>query len=341
MKRHPTLKLSLLHVPLAMARASDVPIDEVLKVAGVERIPDERSQETIPVLDLLRAVIYVLDATDDLDRVVQSIHHIPIKLLGLPGFIMRLCPTLGEAYARLDAYQGLLWDGAVATMQRTAEGSLVIELLPLREAISSSSELLAARLMLAVAMGRQLTGEDWAPVAASLPQQTALDEVCAAYLQCPLERRPGPARLVISAQTLELPVAVDQEDMLKFLELEAARRLPAGRSSEPTQSVTTRVRQAQLRQGLAQPLDASQLARTLGLSRRTLFRQLRDEGSSLRGVRDHLQQEAAQTLLRDTDYDHGTIATMVGFSDGRAFARAFRRWTGMTPSQWRDTREDS
>jgi len=40
-------------------------------------------------------------------------------------------------------------------------------------------------------------------------------------------------------------------------------------------------------------------------------------------------------MLKDTDADVGHIASMLDYADTSAFARAFRRWSGTTPSRWR------
>ena len=195
-------------------------------------------------------------------------------------------------------------------------------------------EIIAARLMVAVAIGRRLTGVNWSPASASLPTHNALGRVCELYLRCPIEQREGPARLVLDANTLALPIAENQPDMLDWFEEEARRRMPLEEPT-PERSTTARVRERLRALGPWQSTDAHDIARDVGMSRRTLFRKLRSEGSSLQGLRDELRQEAAEELLRETSHDHGTIGTMLGFSDGRAFARAFRRWTGSSPTDWR------
>ena len=335
MKKPLMFKISLMHVPLSIARECDVPQEDVLAAAGLGQLPNERSNETVPADALLAAIHHVIEAVDDPQRVANALDAFPMEVLGLPGFIMRSCPTLGDAFERFSRYQALLFEGRVATMQMIDDGdALLLEAPPVTADTQKDTEIIAARLMVAVAIGRRLTGVNWSPASASLPTHNALGRVCELYLRCPIEQREGPARLVLDANTLALPIAENQPDMLDWFEEEARRRMPLEEPT-PERSTTARVRERLRALGPWQSTDAHDIARDVGMSRRTLFRKLRSEGSSLQGLRDELRQEAAEELLRETSHDHGTIGTMLGFSDGRAFARAFRRWTGSSPTDWR------
>jgi AraC-like DNA-binding protein len=77
-----------------------------------------------------------------------------------------------------------------------------------------------------------------------------------------------------------------------------------------------------------------QIAAELGLSARSLHRQLSAEGTSYQRVLDGLRCDEAirQTLQRRP---FKAIAAAVGFADSRGFRRAFKRWTGTTPQQFR------
>jgi AraC-like DNA-binding protein len=77
---------------------------------------------------------------------------------------------------------------------------------------------------------------------------------------------------------------------------------------------------------------ASQL---LHMSAATLRRRLADERTSYREVRVNCQREIAETLLRRSTVPVEDIARRVGLSDDRAFRRAFREWTGETPTDFR------
>jgi AraC-like DNA-binding protein len=88
-----------------------------------------------------------------------------------------------------------------------------------------------------------------------------------------------------------------------------------------------------LRAGAAPRLE--DIASDLGLGPRTLLRRLRAEGTSFQTELDRIRCELATHLLSAGDVGHKQVAHAVGFSDARAFARAFRRWTGGTPTRFR------
>jgi AraC-like DNA-binding protein len=82
-------------------------------------------------------------------------------------------------------------------------------------------------------------------------------------------------------------------------------------------------------------LDADAIARHLHLSTRSLHRHLRDEGASLQGLKDEVRRERAVDLLCRTEKPVKQVALAVGFADEKAFARAFKAWTGETPRDCR------
>ncbi|MEY4765956.1 MAG: hypothetical protein RI907_2629 [Pseudomonadota bacterium] len=95
------------------------------------------------------------------------------------------------------------------------------------------------------------------------------------------------------------------------------------------------MRQA-VREALPKVPEAAALARQLGCSERTLRRQLAGKGLSLGELVQQCQREAAEKLLREGRLSLKQIADETGFSSASCFHRAFRRWHGQTPSDWRD-----
>lgn len=77
------------------------------------------------------------------------------------------------------------------------------------------------------------------------------------------------------------------------------------------------------------------VAEALGMGARTLQRRLKEEGTSYASLLQEAKLKAAEELLRNTDRDLETISESLGFSDRRSFSRAFKRWTGDTPSRFR------
>jgi len=76
-------------------------------------------------------------------------------------------------------------------------------------------------------------------------------------------------------------------------------------------------------------------AATLRISTRTLKRRLAAAGTTFQRLRDEVQFELACQLLRSTTIPTGQIASIVGYSESSSFNRAFKRWAGVPPAEWR------
>ncbi len=82
-----------------------------------------------------------------------------------------------------------------------------------------------------------------------------------------------------------------------------------------------------------QDMDAT--ARALGMSVRTLRRRLHEEGASYTELAKVALTTRAQRLVADVDRTIDESAYLLGFSERSAFHRAFKRWTGLTPIEYR------
>lgn len=80
------------------------------------------------------------------------------------------------------------------------------------------------------------------------------------------------------------------------------------------------------------------VAAKLGLTRRTLQRRLSEHGTTFAQLAESLLQENAQSLLARTRDPVTDIALKLGYADAAHFTRAFRRWTGLAPSDYRRLR---
>jgi AraC-like DNA-binding protein len=83
--------------------------------------------------------------------------------------------------------------------------------------------------------------------------------------------------------------------------------------------------------------NIEQAARLTGTSVRTLQRRLKEQGISYSQLLEDLRHDLAIFLLRDRSRRVTDIARELGYRDPAIFTRAFRRWTGLTPSQYRQT----
>jgi len=81
--------------------------------------------------------------------------------------------------------------------------------------------------------------------------------------------------------------------------------------------------------------SANDIAALLHMSARTLHRQLKDKGASLQELKDGVRCELARDLLYRSGKPVKQVAAAVGFRSEKSFLRAFKQWTGVTPTQFR------
>ena len=79
-----------------------------------------------------------------------------------------------------------------------------------------------------------------------------------------------------------------------------------------------------------------EVADRLNLSVRTLTRRLHDEGTSFREIQCEARLEMAKRQLRESTVPIKVVSANAGFSNLSAFSRAFRKYAGVTPSEYRD-----
>lgn len=81
--------------------------------------------------------------------------------------------------------------------------------------------------------------------------------------------------------------------------------------------------------------DLEEVAARLKLPTWTLRRKLAEEGTQYRAILNDTRRDLAMTYIRDTELAFGEIAYLLGFASAEAFQRAFKRWNGQTPGEFR------
>jgi AraC-like DNA-binding protein len=253
---------------------------------------------------------------------------------GLAGLGMLTCPNLGAAIDYGVRYQreaGSLTVVSAAIDERhfTIEGATRFpesELEPF-----FIEEMLAG----AVALGRWLIGAEFSPLRVELryarPAQAA---ALRRYFGCPVEFAAPVNRLVADSAWCARPLPMYDAYVCASIQQQIDQVLRAA-VAQPDfiETVCHRIRMAMP----AQPALA-QVAAELNYSERTLRRRLQELDVSYQALVDRVRYESALDLLRRTQLPLQGIAAATGFSDARNFRRAFKRWSGVLPTQVRAAR---
>lgn len=273
-------------------------------------------------------------AADELRDPFVGLHYVVSvdpSALGALGFLALASPTAGEALARIFRYHAWLTEGDRFAMEVVAgEARFRYEPWgPPRPAHAQCAEMYAADCFFGLA---RATG---APIAArTLRFAHALhgpDSEYAKYLGCAPEFCADRYEWSFAADVLARPMQGADPALERFLERQVAAYARAWSSSGPTAEQARRALAESLPEG---GLSLRALAERLRTSPRTLQRRLQAEGTSLAELLDELRRTRAQAYL-EMGLPAAEVSYLVGFAEPSVFFRAFRRWTGETPSEYR------
>ena len=135
-----------------------------------------------------------------------------------------------------------------------------------------------------------------------------------------------------AAAVLDLPTIQNERTMKVFLREAPANFLVKYKNST---SLSARIRRRLRDLPPAAWPDFATLAGQFHASPATLRRRLEEEGQSYRSIMDDLRRDLAISLLSDSDRTLADIAHELGFAEASAFHRAFRKWTGARPGEYR------
>jgi AraC-like DNA-binding protein len=248
---------------------------------------------------------------------------------GVLAYLARAQRTVGEGLTAFERFAGATWGtGTAVHLQRRGGTAAVVfalrDMLP-RHAV----EYLVAR----TAISLRRSGVRLREIA--LRHRAAGDvREYERVLRCPV-------RFARPEHAVSFPAA-DLERPLRTASAPAATALAAALSRVPTRrwgSTLARLATA-IEDALArgERLDREVLARSVGMSGKTLARRLAAEQRRFRDVVDEVRRALAQRLVEEGALDLTEVAARVGFADLAAFGKAFRRWFGESPSAYRARR---
>ena len=251
--------------------------------------------------------------------------------LGLLGLLMKYAPDVGSALESLVRHLHLHGQGGATTLGvRGDQATLAFEIHAPHSVATDQIGDGAVAFMFK--MLRELCGPDWLP-----------DEVWFAHrrpedvgpfqrlLQAPLRFDAAQYALIFSTRALSRRLPTDDPALQRLLQ-QQIDALEAARAEDLPRHVRRVLRSAPC----SGRTDVDRVARVFSMHSRTLNRRLHAFGTNFRTLVDEVRFEKARQLLEDSAMDVRQIALALDYADASAFNRAFRRWTGITPLQWRE-----
>ena len=253
-----------------------------------------------------------------------------LNFLGLVGLLARYSPDVESALRSLVRYMHLHIRGAVTTFEvsgRTATFAYEIY----QADAEATDQIGDAAVATMYNIMRELCGPKWNPLEVRLAHRKPNDVTpFRKFFQAPLCFDAEENALVFFAGNLRRPLPAAEPELRRLLATQIAAL-----EEQYTDQFPEQVRSILRTALLTDHGSADQIASLFSMHSRTLHRRLAASSTSFRELVDESRFAIARQMLADTDTEVSHVAYVLDYADSSAFTRAFRRWSGMTPTQWR------
>lgn len=329
-----SVSMSWINTVLAAAERHGLSRTQLLAHAGLgaQQLTDERW----PIDDITRLWRAAAELTQDPGFGLKAGSLVGPASFNVVSFIFQSSPTLREAIALVQKFQRLISDGGRFQIVGGDDKSWLIYH-PQQGELAFSPHQIEAVLAAVVSFSRWVTDHRFVPARVQF-SHSQLGPLAGyqTVFQTGVDFNQAFSGLHLDNALLDRPLPQADTQLAAMHREYAAARL-AALSDTPDFS-------AQVRHWLGLSLatgvpERSAAAEQFAMSDRVFARRLQSQGQSYSEVVDAVRKEAACTAVADTDDTFVDIAQRLGFSEASAFNRAFKRWTGSSPGEWRITQQ--
>jgi AraC-like DNA-binding protein len=258
---------------------------------------------------------------------------LPVESSGLWGYLLRSSPTFGDMLQRAERYIRLNYFFTSLNLVENGSTIAVICDHPDPSPFDRREQEVCFFLGQWLTWGRNLVGEQTTAVEVRMQWETPGDPAAIqAFFGCPVHFGADEDALKLHRDVFNLPLPEHTPELTKMFGGYAATVI---RSMTPEPTFIDEVREALSEGLLTEAKSEAAVARRLRITVRTLHRRLARHETSFRQLRDKLLLTRAELLLREQHLPIAEISYLLGYAEPAAFHRAFRRWTGLTPKEWR------
>jgi AraC-like DNA-binding protein len=306
--------------------------EQIRQAAKLDRATLDNPDARIPVekADALWQKAYELSGDPNL--ALHAIEVLPFGAYRVIDFLASSAPTIGAALAKVADYFPLIRSGAVRLSYEVGEPVMYALEAPTHPSLITRpyAEYTLAAVFLRT---RIATNQNYPLVRVEFSQtRPANISEHERIFGCPVRFGADACRLVIARDVWDTPRTGGDPALFSVLETHARMLLQQVPNPD---DIVGRVRtgiEAELRGG---DPSLESIARQLAMSPRTLQRRLREHGVLFNDVLDELRFRAAKTYLAQRDVAGTEVAYLLGFAEQSSLNRAFKRWSGQTPTEYR------
>ncbi len=301
---------------------------EVLKRAELPGDLFSRRTASLSIDEYFRLWEALADSLPNPVFPLQLGQAISVESFNPPIFAAFCSPNLNVCMRRLSRFKRLIGPMILNVNEYETETILAIECLGTE--IPLPPMLVATEFVFLVYLVRQATRERIQPTAVTT--EACLNDP--AYIDFfGVSPQAGKSNQMSFAKKDALrPFLTENEPMWKFFEPELQQRLD---ELDINASFASRVRSALLELLPSGQCAIEDIARKLGVSKRTLQRRLSEESTTFQKELNQTREGLARHYLTHSDMSSAEISFLIGFDDPNSFVRAFHLWTGTTPESLR------
>jgi len=253
-----------------------------------------------------------------------------LQSLGLVGSLVKYSPDAGTALRSLVRFFHHHTRGATATL--TVDGQLAYFGYQIDQpGVEGTDQVGDGALAAMLNIMQSLCGPGWKPSQVTLAHRKPDNvEPFRQLFRAPLLFDAEQNALVFLADWLTYRLPVDDPELRRQL-MAQIRAIEVHHRDSFQGQVRSVLRTALL----TDRADADHVASLFSIHRRTLNRRLNEDGISFKDLVEGERFEIARQTLLSSDLQVGDVAAVLGYADASAFTRAFRRWSGAAPAEWR------
>ncbi len=310
--------------------------DVLIRASGQNANTLSAPDSTIDRAAYSRVVELAVEMTGDQCLGLHLGEGLGLSAAGLIGQITQTSSTVKEALEYCCEFANLGCSELPMSLSRSGEYyKIKLQSNPLWEQQSPVAYRHTAEGVLAFTLREceALTRTAHHPVAVHLPwKHAAHEQEYQRVFGAPVRFQQGEFAILLHPSQVEASIKTADYQLLRLLVAHAEEKSAQWKRQHGFSNV---VRQSMIQLIRPEFPTIEQVAQHLNLSLRTLQRRLSGEGLTYKLLMEEVRKDFAMSYLRKQELSVSEIAYLLGYADTSAFSRAFKRWSDVSPQQWR------
>lgn len=332
MNEQPTVSATLIHMRIQLASNFGADTQAIYRKSGIDEGVFHRADSKLTLQQENAVWRAIVEALGDQHIGLRIGQRFQLSALGVLGFVLMNCRTVGEGFSKFCNYEQLI--------ANTYHHTFSIDRISAQYQMQVHGPWYAERkhtLDLSMAGARkiaeELTGRELLPIKVQFPfkQPNNTIEYERAFPEAEIQFSSANCCITFNREFAEFPVVGSNREVFELFNKQTAELLER---LEHRESYTARVKRIVLIQLNGEAPSIETVAEKLAMTVRNLQLKLKGEETSFQTLLDESRRDIAVELLWSKSVSKTEIAYFLGFSEVGAFSRSFRKWTGQTPTEY-------